>query len=409
MNISYYIAKKIVFNKKPTFSRFIIRLAIAATAVSVAAMIVTLGMVNGFQHAVSEKVFGFWGHVRVQNIAPIRNVTAEESPLERNPAIDVLLKENSNIVHYQTYATKSVVLKTNDNFEGAILKGIDSSFNDEQQKQFLIEGNPIQYPDSAYSNQILVSKAIADNLHLKVGDNIHCFFIRDEEDVRMRPVVVSGIYKTGIDEYDNNFIIGDIRFLRRLNFWQPNEIGAYEAWLKNPASMDSVAENLYKALPQGIAANSIQQIIPGIFDWLAVQDKTKSIVVIIMVIVAAINLITCLLILVMERTQMIGVLKALGLPTTNIKKIFWYYSAYISLLGIGLGLVFGLGLCFLQQYTGLVKMDEATYYLSEAPIYIIWWQVAAVVLGSIAICFLALRLPLIYINKVSPVKAIRFK
>ncbi|MDA3614514.1 ABC transporter permease [Polluticaenibacter yanchengensis] len=397
-----------MFNKKPTFSRFIIRLAIAATAVSVAAMIVTLGMVNGFQHAISEKVFGFWGHVRVQNIAPIRSMTAEEAPMFRTPQIDSLLKTDKNIVHYQTYAIKSVVLKTKENFEGAVLKGIDSSFNLSHQQQFLIEGAPISYPATGYSNQVLVSQKIAATLQIKVSDTLHCFFIRNQENINVRPIVVSGIYKTGIDEYDNNFIIGDIRFLRRLNLWQTNEIGAYEAWLKAPSLMDSTAWHLYSELPQGIAAHSIHEIAPGIFDWLQVQDKTKSIVVIIMIIVAAINLITCLLILVMERTQMIGVLKAMGLQTANIKKIFWYYSGYISLLGIGLGLIFGLGLCYLQKYTGLIKMDETTYYLSEVPVYIIWWQVAGVIACSIIICFLALRLPLIYINKVSPVKAIRF-
>ena len=371
-------------------------------------MIVTLGMVNGFQHAISEKVFGFWGHIRVQNIAPVRSMTAEESPILRTPEIDSLLKADKNIVHYQTYAIKSVVLKTKENFEGAVLKGIDSSFNLSHQKQFLIEGNPINYPATGYSNQVLISQKIAATLQIKVADTLHCFFIRNQQDINVRPVVVSGIYKTGIDEYDNNFIIGDIRFLRRLNLWQPTEIGAYEAWLKDPSLMDSTAWHLYTELPQGIAAHTIKEIAPGIFDWLQVQDKTKSIVVIIMIIVAAINLITCLLILVMERTQMIGVLKAVGLQTISIKKIFWYYSSYISLLGIGLGLICGLGLCYLQKYTGFIKMDETTYYLSEAPVHIIWWQVIGVVLCSTFICFLALRLPLIYINKVSPVKAIRF-
>jgi lipoprotein-releasing system permease protein len=245
-------------------------------------------------------------------------------------------------------------------------------------------------------------------LNAKPGDTLQCIFIRSGADIRTRPLIVSGIYKTGIEEYDNSFAIADIRFLRRLNLWASTEIGGYEAWLEPGTNADTSVKVLKALLPQGKSAYTIRQLYPNIFDWLAIQDQTKQIVLWVMIAVAVINLVTCLLILVMERTRMVGILKAVGMSGASIGRIFWYYAAWIALTGIACGLAFGLGVCWLQMATGFIKMDEATYYVSEMPVYIIWWQVAAVAVGSFLICFLALRLPLLFVKSISPVKAIRF-
>ena len=408
MKLSFFISKRIIFNTQPSFSRFIIRLAVAATALSVAAMIITLSMVNGFQRAVSEKVFSFWGHVRIQSVSPVRSMVSEESSFRQNDTIARAISDTKGVNHFHAFAIKSVVLKTRENFDGVLLKGVDRSFA-KQSFPFLKSGRSIAFADSGYSRDVLLSEHTASLLNAKPGDTVQCIFIRAGNDIRTRPLVISGLYKTGIEEYDNSFALADIDFLRRLNLWDSAEVGGYEAWINDISQMDSVAYKINMALPQGLSCYTIKQLYPNIFDWLAIQDQTKGIVVGVMILVAVINLITCLLILVMERTRMVGVLKAMGMPESGISSIFWYYAGWISLTGIGFGLIFGLGLCWLQQFTGIIKMPEETYYVAVMPVYIIWWQVSLVVAGSFTICFLALRLPLLFVKTISPVKAIRFQ
>jgi lipoprotein-releasing system permease protein len=370
-------------------------------------MVITLSMVNGFQRAVSEKVYSFWGHFRVQSLSPVRSMVSEESSFRQNDTIENAIRNTNGLVHYHAFAVKSVVLKTKENFEGVLLKGVDKDFS-RRPFEFLRSGKSIHFTDSGYSRDIIISEPTARQLNAKPGDTLQCIFIRSGADIRTRPLVISGIYKTGIDEYDNSFALADINFLRRLNLWDSTEVGGYEGWLDTKTNVDSATFAINQFLPQGISAYSIKQLYPNIFDWLAIQDQTKQIVIWVMIAVAVINLITCLLILVMERTRMVGVLKAVGMSDTAIGSIFWYYAAWIALVGIGIGLLFGLGICFLQMATGFVKMDEATYYVSQMPVYIIWWQVALVAVGSFLVCFLALRLPLLFVRTISPVKAIRF-
>lgn len=408
MKLSFFISRRIIFNTQPSFSRFIIRLAVTATAISVAAMIITLSMVSGFQRAVSQKVFSFWGHLRVQSLSPIRSMVSEEGAFNANDTIENAIKNAGGVAHFHAFAVKSVVLKTRDNFEGVLLKGVDRQFAKEP-FGFLKSGRSLQFPDSGYSRDVIISAPAAKQLNAKPGDTLQCIFIRSGDDIRTRPLVISGIYKTGIEEYDNSFALADLNFLRRLNLWDSATVGGYEAWLTGDANAASTAAAINQALPQGVSAYTIRQLYPNIFDWLAIQDQTKQIVVWVMIAVAVINLVTCLLILVMERTRMVGILKAVGMNNTAIGSIFWYYAAWIALVGIGFGLLFGLGICWLQQATGIVKMDESTYYVSEMPVYIIWWQVALVAAGSFIICFLALRLPLFFVRTISPVKAIRFQ
>jgi lipoprotein-releasing system permease protein len=409
LDFSFFIAKRIIFNTQPSFSRFIIRLATAATALSVAAMVITLSMVNGFQKAVSQKVYSFWGHVRVQSLEPMRSMVSEESSFTKTNEVQSIISSNPGIAHFNSFAVKSIVLKTKEHFEGVLLKGMDENFSKQPFDLFLKQGKSIRFPTDGYSNDILLSEHTAGQLNVHPGDTIQCYFIRGVDDIRSRPLVLSGIYKTGIEEYDNSFALADIRFLRRLNLWDSTEIGGYEAWIKEDYQADTVAAQINQQLPQGLSSRSIQKIYPNIFDWLSIQDQTKVIVLVVMIIVAIINLVTCLLILVMERTRMVGVLKAMGMDDRSIQQIFWYYAGWIALTGIGVGLLAGLGICGLQQFTGLIKMDEATYYVAVLPVQIVWWQVLAVAAGSFIICFLALRLPLLFVKTISPVKAIRFK
>jgi lipoprotein-releasing system permease protein len=222
---------------------------------------------------------------------------------------------------------------------------------------------------------------------------------------------VSGIFKTGIEEYDNLFAIGDLRLIQRLNNWQRNEIGGYEVLLHDYKTMDSVNKIILESglIPDNWTSKTVREVYPNIFDWLGIQDVNRNVIFIVMSIVAIINLVTCLLILVLERTRMVGILKALGSPDTTIQKIFLLHATYITLLGAGAGFIFGVGLCLLQQHTGLITLNESAYYVSVAPVKIIWWQVWAVCAGTVFVCFLSLILPTLLVRSVQPVKAIQFR
>lgn len=409
MQYPIFIAKRIIFNAQPSFSRFIIRLAVVATVLSVATMVITLSMVNGFQKAVAEKVFSFWGHARVEGVNPFQTVVTDDEGIAYTDSLKRAVSQVPGIERYYAFAVKSVVLKTGGQFEGVLLKGVSEGFDTAAFGQFMQAGRFMGFSDSSKYNGIVLSHVTANRLGVKPGDVIQCFFIRNGQDIRTRPVVVTGIFKTGIEEYDKNFGIADIRLLRKLNLWDQNRIGGVEIFLGEPRNAGIFSAQVNKHLPAILACRPIEKIYPNIFDWLAIQSQTKRIVVITMLIVAIINLVTCLLILVMERTRMVGILKALGMPVDKISAVFWYYAGWIALAGVGTGLFLGLGLCLLQQFTGIIKMDEATYYVSTAPVHIDPLQVGAVVAGSLLICLLAIRLPLFYVQRISPIKAIRFE
>ena len=410
MNVPAFIAQRIAFNRQRSFSRFIIRLATAATALSVAAMIITLAFVNGFQRTISQKVFSFWGHIRVQQFESYKALVAEESPLLQNDTVLNLLKQTPGVKEIQAFATKSAVLDKNREIEGVLFKGVDSSYGFHNLAPFLTAGHWPDFSDSLYSRQIIVSQTIASQLNIHVKDSVRVYFISPETGKsNWRELQVSGIYKTGIEEYDNLFALGDIRLLRRINRWNNNEIGAYELFIDDYKQMNRINDILYDSLPEAWVSRTIQEVYPNIFDWLKIQDVNRDVIFIVMSIVAIINLITCLLILVLERTRMVGILKALGMPNLNIQFIFLYNTSVIAGAGILIGFATGVGICLLQQYTGFIKLNESAYSVAVAPVYIIWWQVLVVCLGTLGVCIFSLVLPTIFIKTIQPVKAIRFR
>jgi len=250
-------------------------------------------------------------------------------------------------------------------------------------------------------------------LQINVNDTINIYFISGENlTASVRRLQVKGIFKTGIEEFDKSFAIGDIRLLRRINNWRHNEIGGYEVFLNDYTKIDSVNNLLYegsKPLPGAWISRSIKEIYPFIFDWLNIMNINRLVIFIVMSIIAVINLVTCLLILVLERTRMVGILKAIGSDDWKIQKIFIYHASIISAKGIGFGLLFGVGIALLQQYTGLIKLNEAAYYVPSVQVDIIWWQVIVVCLAAFVVCFLSLLLPSLFVRKVQPMKAIQFR
>lgn len=409
MNVASFIARRIAFNRQKSFSRFIIRLATIATAISVAAMILSSAFVNGFQHAISDKIYNFWGHIRVQQFEPLKALVAEETPLEQNEMVDTILSHTPNIRQFQPFATKSAVIEHKKDIEGILIKGVGSDYDFSNLQRFLAAGRWLSFSDSLYAKEIVISKPIATELKIKLGDTVAVYFISGvNEAPKVRHLTVVGFYKTGIEEYDKLFALADLRLIRRINDWNNNEIGGYEVFLKDPDQMQATADDLFRALPDTWIAKTIQEVYPNIFDWLNIQDVNKQVIYIIMTIVAIINLITCLLILVLERTPMTGILKSLGSSNWLIQKVFLYHSSLIAIRGVLLGLIFGLGACWLQQYTGLLKLDESAYYISVAPVRINWYQVTLIASGTFVVCYLALLIPTFFVKKIKPVRAIKF-
>jgi lipoprotein-releasing system permease protein len=411
LKVAGFIANRIAFNQQKSFSRFIIRLSMGATIISVAVMIITLSLANGFQETVSQKVFSFWGHIRVQEKQPDKAVIAEETPIIKNDTVATAIREQPMVQSIHPFATKYAILKTKDEIEGVLLKGFDSTYDFGHLQRFIREGRPIKFNDSSYSREIMISAFTASQLKLKLHDRILIYFIRADGSIRPDKLTITGIYKSGIEEYDKTFAIGDIKLIQRLNDWQPDEVGGYEIFLHDYKNIDKAVNDIYDldAFPFTWNTVSVKNISPNIFDWLNMQDTTRNLLIGIMIVVAIINLVTCLIILVLERTRMIGILKALGATDWTVQKIFLRHGALITITGIIIGAAAGLGLLYLQQATGFLKLKEEAYYMSTAAVKIVWWQIAAICAGTLIVCSLILMIPSILVRKVRPVRAIHFR
>ncbi|HZI01056.1 MAG TPA: FtsX-like permease family protein [Flavisolibacter sp.] len=410
MNLSSFIARRIAFNQQRTFSRFIIRLSIVATTISVATMIITLSFVNGFEEVVSQKVFSFSGHVRIQYRQPMKVNIAEEVPIEENEKVFRATKQNKQVGTVFPFATKYAILKTDDEMEGILLKGLADTAGFVHLKDFLEEGRWVAFNDSTYSREIVVSTFTANQLSLKLNDRILIYFVRPDGSLRPDKLTIVGLYKTGIEEYDKTYALGDLQLIRRLNSWGENEIGGYEIFLKDFNQMDEVSEALYAdaAFPELWETKTIREMYPNIFDWLNIIRYNGNILIAIVIVIVIINFITCLIILVLERIRMIGIMKAMGITDWTIQKVFLYHSALITITGILAGTAISLGLLWLQLKTGFVKLKEVEYYMSTAAVKIDIGQVLMVVAGTLIISLLVLLIPSLLVRKIKPIKAIRF-
>ncbi len=417
MKVAGFIANRIAFSRPDSaggsrsLSRFIIRLSVVATVISVMVMIVTLSLANGFKDTVSRKVFSFIGHIRILEKEPDKAIISEETPIIRNDTLAAAIRQRPDVESIHPYATRYAILKTRDEIEGVLLKGFDSSYDFGHLKPFITEGRPIRFNDSTYSREIMLSAGTAARLHIKTNDRILIYFIRPDGSLRPDKLTVTGIYKTGIEEYDKTFAIGDLSLIRRLNEWQENEVGGYEIFLKDYTQIGAAVKSIYNLENFPLTWNTVgaQQISPNIFDWLNLMDKNRNVLIGLMLVIAVINLITCLIILVLERVRMVGILKSLGATNWTVQQIFLRHAAIITLRGILIGTALALGLLWLQQKTGFIKLREEAYYVSTAAVKIVWWQVGLICAGTLVVCFLVLMIPSLLVRKMQPVKAVQFR
>jgi lipoprotein-releasing system permease protein len=409
LNFAYFVANRITFKSKRTFSKLIVRIAIIGIMLGLGVMILSLAIVRGFKQEVREKIRGFSGDMQV--VKYDLNNSSENSPFKADANFVKEAFANPLITRIMPFATKPGIIKTNDEIEGVVLKGVDKSYDWSFLKKSLVAGTIPDFADSGRARkQLLISETTANRLKLKVGDKILMYFV--QEDLRKRPFTICGIFNTSIEEVDKTYVIGDISLIATLNNWEPEDIGGYELKIADfdqlGSSTDTV-NNLLPAKPQSnsvLKAYSVIDNYPTIFAWLGLLDGNTWVVLTLMIIVAVINMISALLIMILERTTMIGILKAMGAANWSIQKIFLYNATY--LIGLGL-LLCNIGFGYIQDKTHFLKLDSASYYMNFVPIQFNWLDLLLVNAGTLIICLLVMIGPSMLVTRINPVKAIRFK
>lgn len=431
MNVSHLIAKRLLERQEASFTRIIIRLAIAAVALSVTVMIITSAMVSGFKNEVTDKIIGFWGHIHItdggisstlEQMSPISStndyvhelydiaeVTYEAPRTILGFEVDGTTTQQSSggVAHVQSFAFLPGILSTRETFGGVILKGVGEDFDWEHMQRFLVEGVAIDHQD-VNDNELILSTTIARTLKIDVGQRVQVSFIKGNDQVK-RAFEVVGLYNTGLEEFDKQFAIVDLAKVQQILGWRDDQIGGYEVFLDNIDDSELITEYIYyEVLPSNLLAQGIKSKLSSIFEWLQMQDINMQVILLLMTIVAIINMTTALIILMLDRTKMIGVLRAVGSPDWTIRKVFLYQAAYIIGYGLVIGNVVGLGLAGIQRVTGLIKLDEANYYLTEAPIYFDWMTIIGINVGTFLVVLLCLVLPTYLVSRIQPVKVLAF-
>ena len=314
------------------------------------------------------------------------------------------------IRHIQTFALRPGIIKAGSEIEGIVLKGIAEDFDWQFMAQFMVKGDTIAWVDSLASNQILLSQQTAKRLKVDVDDTFTITFVSENSEQLQRRFTVSGIYKTGLEEYDRKFALVDIRKIQQLIGWTEDQVGGFEVFVDHIDDLDALSEYIYlEELPSSLFAESIRKKLPEIFEWLALQDVNEIVILSLMVVVAIINMITALLILILERTNMVGTLKSLGSSNWSIRKIFLYYAARIISVGVLWGNAVGIGLCLVQKYGKVIRLQEENYYLSYAPIDLNVGIIVLLNVATLLITLLFLIIPSYLVTRIDPIKAIRFK
>lgn len=372
-------------------------------------MLISIATGIGLQQKIREKISGFNGHIQIVNFDANQS-SFNLVPIENNQEFIAKLKSNSSIHHLQSFAKRPGIIKTNDDFEGVVVKGVDAQYDWSFFKDYLIEGEIPNYKDEI-SDEVLISKTLVDNLHLKLNDTIKVWFVREETDKPplVRSWQIKGIYNTGFPDFDKSFVITDLKHIQKINKWQPNQVGGIEVFVYDFSQIETVGKKVYSEIPSDLNSTTVLEQFPLIFEWISLFDKNIYVIITLMIFVAGFNIITALLVLILEQTRMIGILKSMGAANNQIRKIFIYQATYLVIRGLIWGNLIGIGLLLIQKYFGVVSLNPETYYVNKAPVYIDWLYILLLNIGVVIVTYLMLILPSFYISKISPVKAIKFE
>ncbi|MDR1725571.1 MAG: ABC transporter permease [Bacteroidales bacterium] len=402
MSYEFFIAKRLIKTKQSKFSRPIVIVATVSIALGITVMLLSVFVLTGFKSGIREKIAGFGGHLQI--ISYNVNNTYLSNPITLSFEEAEKIKNIPNVASINPFITKGGAIKTKNDFMGVVLKGIDNSYDTNFFAQNLIDGKLLN--TNKPTNDILISKYITDKMNLNIGDKIRIFFYIDET-YRQRTFTISGIYETGLGIYDEKMLICDMRVLQAINLWQKNEYEGYEINLKNFDKLSATAENIYYSLSQDKTIRTIQEIEPSLFAWLDLLDSNVAVILIVMILVSIVVITSTLLIMIFEKSTIIGILKGFGATTLSIMKIFLYKAVYVILKGLIYGNLLALTLGFLQNEYRLFSLNPQSYYLDHVPVKITFWWILLVNLLAIVVCTIALLVPAHSIAKISPINSIK--
>ena len=401
-----FIASRIFTLSKKHMSSNVMRLALVSVALGISVMIVSVSIVIGFKNQIREKVIGFVAPIQIKLLD--NNESIENTALTFSQDLNDSLKKISAIDHIQLVAYKAGIVKTDDQIQGIVFKGVDNNFSWPFFQSKLISGRIPDFQQGSRSNEVIISSYIANKLLLKTGDALRVWFVDTDQQARGRRFDITGIYETGLFEFDERYVLGDLEQIRKLNNWNDEDAGAVEVWLNDKAPVDQVNNQIYFSLPVNMASYTADELYPHIFDWLSLQDMNVIIIIILMVLVSGITMISMLLIIILERTAMIGLLKTMGASNRFVQRIFLVHSSRILLTGLIMGNIIGIGICLLQQTTGIAKLPAESYYLSTVPIDLSFLSILLINAGTLLLWFLMLLIPTSLINRIVPARSIKF-
>ena len=413
MNLPYFIAQRLIMGRRAgtSFSRPINVIAVIGIALGLAVMILAVSILTGFKQQIREKVVGFGSNIQIVNFDS--NLSFETAPISKNQDFMPEIENIKGIKHIQVFATKAGLIKTGEEIQGVMLKGVGSDFDWSYFSSNMVDGAVFRVVDSARTDNVIISKKISDMLRLRTGDSFAMHFVQDPP--RMRKFAICGIYETSLEEFDKMYVFCDIGHIRRLNGWTDDQISGFELYIDDFDRLDEITDavegitssRIEEDTPM-VKVTNIRKKYPQIFDWLNFQDLNVIIIILLMLMVAGFNMISGLLILILEKTNMIGILKALGSEDVTIRKVFLYQAAYLIGKGLFWGNVIGIGLAFIQLKTGLVTLDPSSYYIKTVPVNLDLIHVILLNAGTMIAILVMLLVPSNLISRITPVKAIRY-
>ncbi|MFA9186761.1 FtsX-like permease family protein [Flavobacterium sp. FBOR7N2.3] len=410
MNLEYFIAKRLITAKdnKSSISAPIIKIAISAIAIGMIMMIVSVATGIGLQQKIREKISAFNGHIIIANFD---NNQSETTLIPVSKKQDFYPKFSSvpEVIHVQAIASKAGIIRTADAFEGIVFKGVGTDYSWVNIKEYLVSGR-LPNLSEQLNPEVIISQYLANRLKLKVGDDFNTFFIKEGQNKlpNIRRFKIVGIFNSGFQEFDATFVLGDIRHIQRINKWSADQVGAFEVFVDDFDNINTVGEKVYEHTGSTLDSKTIVEKYSYIFEWLQLFDFNIVVILIVMILVATINMVVALLVLILERTQMIGILKAIGANNWSIRKMFLYNASYLILRGLFWGNLIGISILLIQKYFGIIELNPENYYVNQAPVYINVVYIVLLNVLTVGVCFLVLLIPSYIITKITPVKAIRF-